>query len=142
MVCHTGETCPRELENRHYTGGGHGPVLPAELVALVVLQPDGTLGAELNESMISPRRLGRGQISLARASHASLHDIQEYVIKGRLCVGAAAVAAANIRSVIARWNQNNTQVLSRGACILPEVAEGDHDSHASLKACDAYEQLG
>ncbi len=142
MVCAVGDICTNELENRHHMGGGLGPIMPEEHVALIVLGTDGAIGAGLEPNMISPKRLGRGEISLARVSHATLDDIRLFVVKEKTCIGAAAVEVSKLRSVAASWKESGRQMVSRGACVLPDVNEGDHDSHASLKTCAGYEHLG
>jgi hypothetical protein len=115
--------------------------LSSEVVVLVVFDTSTKIGDRLTAEQFPTKRLGRGEISLARQNYATLESINEYVIKGRPIVGVATSVVDSIRA-IGRGNEDTKAPrILRSVCVIDKVESGDHDSHASLKACDDQELM-
>lgn len=131
MVCAPGEICQREGVSHHHAGNGHGPVSNDEVVVYVFFGDALRIGDKLTPDQFPGKRLGRGEISLARKSYATLEDIQQFVIKGAAVVGASSAITGEIRLIAPEIGG----ATSRGVCVLDDVVAGDHDSHAALREC-------
>jgi hypothetical protein len=141
MACRLGAPCSHESLTQHHVRGGHGPLTDSEVVVIVIFDDRLKIGDNVTSDQFRSNALGRGDVSLARLAFATLDDIKKYVVdpseaKGIPAVGASIAVVKAIREISRPSDDTRRAIQLRTVCVLDEVDEEDHDSHASLRACD------
>jgi hypothetical protein len=125
--------------NLHYDGGGHGPILDEETVVMLVMDDSGLKpGERLDRNQFRKQRLKDGDVSLARRAYATIKSVEEFIVipamsRGRTVIGASSSLVKSIRSI--NPVMEGCQDRMGGVCVLAQVCQGDHDSHAALREC-------
>jgi hypothetical protein len=99
MECSTGASCRHELLSQHYEATGPGLILSCEEVILVVFDLSMKTGDKLTAEHFPTKKLGRGEISLARKKYATLDVLNDFVIKGKPVAGATTSTVKSIRAI-------------------------------------------
>jgi hypothetical protein len=136
MECSTGASCRHELLSQHYEATGPGLILSCEEVILVVFDLSMKTGDKLTAEHFPTKKLGRGEISLARKKYATLDVLNDFVIKGKPVAGATTSTVKSIRAIGRKSDNAKVHELVRTVCVIDKVESGEHDSHASLRACE------
>jgi hypothetical protein len=139
MVCEIGLLCENELDTHNPVPSCLGVPDDSEDVIIAVFDDVSKIGDRVSPESFLPKRLGKGEVSVARLAHIGIDDFHNHVVMPGMArapfVGVARAKVSDIRKLSVNIGNNHHPKMQRGVCVLAQVGKGDHESHAALQSC-------